>query len=91
LTYFQERWSTFVALAPPLTLRNFNDSSLLKFLADDKVVNAIVGAQRLTKNYEFMPANWVNSGMMKSLCAVVYDACLALEKLLADTNPDVND
>lgn len=80
-----------MALAPPLSMKNFNDSHALKFLADEKVVNAIVAAQKLTKNYEFFPANFINSGMMKSLCAVVYDACLALEKLVADSNPDVND
>lgn len=63
----------------------------LKFLADNFTMNAIVATAMLTKNFEIFPSNWVNSGLGKALCTIIYDACVAMEKLIADMNPHSND
>jgi hypothetical protein len=39
------------------------------------------------KNYDFLPANWVQTGVLKMICAVIYDVCVMLEKAIADSHP----
>lgn len=70
---------------------NFSASPVLKFLADDITVATLVTTAMLTKNYEVFPANWLNSGFMKSLCALLFDVCVLGQKLFADMSTEAND
>lgn len=76
LTYFQNKWSMFVALAPPISLIGQDASPALNFLTNEATVSLIVNSHKMIGSYEFYPANWANSGTFKMLCALVYDVCL---------------
>jgi hypothetical protein len=90
LNYFKERWNLFVALAPPISLKGMSNSPVLKILIDEKTTNIISKTFRKLKIYEVYPANFVNSGLFKTLCLVAPDICKLAESIMADTNPDLN-
>lgn len=74
-TYFKNKWSLFIALAPPLSLRGQKNSPVIKFLTDETTSSIIANTFRMFKIFELYPSNWINSGIFKSLCASLYDIC----------------
>lgn len=90
LTNYQEKWSIFVALAPPLSLKKFNDSPFLRFLSDKMTTDVLINTLRALNAYEVYPSNWMNSAFFTQVCTNVLDICLFGQKLVADTNPELN-
>lgn len=79
-----------MALAPGLSLKGFTNNLVLKFLDDEVIASLIKGTLRGLNIYEIYPANWLNTGMFKTLCVLLPDICKFGEAMFSDKNPDLN-
>ena len=90
LNYFKERWSLFVALAPPISMIGMRNYRQLKFLTDEKTSHIIANTMRQMRVYEISPSNMINKVFYTTVCLVAPDICKVAEYLMADTNPELN-
>jgi len=91
MTYFKDRWSLFVALAPPLTMKGMANSPIMAFLTDERTTDIIKTSMKQLGLFEIYPANFINSNLFKTVCLVAHDICKFGDSLMADQNPDLND
>jgi pimeloyl-ACP methyl ester carboxylesterase len=89
-TFYQDKWSLVVAMAPPLSLSSIS-SPLFNILAHKANYYFISLILNYFHIYEIFPANWLNQGFFKYACSYVPQYCRLGNYLLADYDPGQND
>lgn len=85
---FKDKVSLFVALAPVTKITN-EKAEVVSIAAE--LYRGIDDAAELAHLYEIGGASWFQNTLIRKLCTTIESFCLAIQKVIATSNPDTDD